>query len=139
MNHYHLLHIHYLNNFPASQEKLIIIFLLLRRKMENRSNWFNRFAGDSKKLLLRSNQRKLINVFFQLFLLRRNNRSIFRKNLRFFGGFNKLDFGHLSSSIQKFSKMKEIFSLILFADYGLSQLFSVGFDTPVAQGLIDSL
>ena len=61
------------------------------------------------------------------------------KNLRFFGGFNKLDFGHLSSSIQKFSKMKENFTLILFADYGLSQLFSVGFDTPVAQGLIDSL
>ena len=35
-------------------------------------------------MLLRSNQRKLINAFFQLFLLRRNNRSILRKNLRFF-------------------------------------------------------
>ena len=35
-------------------------------------------------MLLRSNQRKLINVFFQLFLLCRNNRSILRKNLRFF-------------------------------------------------------
>ena len=60
----------------------MIIFLL--RRQTNWSNWFNRFAGDSKKLLLCSNQRKLINSFFQLFLLRRNNRSILRKNLRFF-------------------------------------------------------